>query len=257
MSLLDRATKMMYAEFFVALAAWSLPVAAAIAEDNAVFDELLTRGVALGEVTVRLPAPTLADGLSPPEQQKALATVADANHPLPALLRNAVVAPLVLKIKDEPSQGTVRPRRVDLWFVVYGDFDQLGDEDFLIEQANEEARGDGQESPENGHILSADELRARGIAARSGESYLGARFTLFDRVQLSATMRTMLTRNADSIIMAGKLDPRFDAEGEFPNAWRSIKRDAAGRAVLDPPRPYTGMGWFAKATKLAVPLAPC
>jgi len=244
---------MIHLACLLALRAWSLLATVAFVEDNSIFEEFMTRGVQLNGVTVRLPAPTLADGLSASEQQAALASIADTNHPVSALVRNAVVAPLVLKIEDEPNKGAVRPRRVDLWFVVYGDIEKLGDEDFLIKQANEEARADGQQFSQEGHILTADELRTRGISANSGERYLAGRFTLFDRVQISGTMRTKLTRTAESVTTAGRLDPRFDQKAEFPNAWRSITRDAQGRASLGQPQPYRGVGWFAKATKLADP----
>src|SRR5689334_4225454 len=104
----------------LALRTWPLLVSVAFVEDNPIFEELTTRGVQLNGVTELLPAPTLADGLTASEQQAALASIADTNHPVSALVRNAVVAPLVLKIQDEPNKGAVRPRRVDLWFVVYG-----------------------------------------------------------------------------------------------------------------------------------------
>jgi hypothetical protein len=244
---------MIHLACLLALRAWSLLAAVAFVEDNAIFEELTTRGVQLNGVTVRLPAPTLADGLSASEQQAALASIADTNHPVSALVRNAVVAPLVLRMEDEPKKGAVRPRRVDLWFVVYGDIEKLGDEDFLIKQANEEARADGQQFSQEGHILTADELRTHSISTNSGERYVAGRFTLFDRVQISGTMRTKLTRTAESVTTAGRLDPRFDQKAEFPNVWRSIKRDAEGRASLGRPQPYRGVGWFAKATKLADP----
>ncbi len=63
--------------------------------------------------------------------------IADENHPLEALLRKSIVAPLVLKISDHRTPGaglSGTARRVDVWFVVHGDFARLTSEDFLLDQ---------------------------------------------------------------------------------------------------------------------------
>ena len=49
------------------------------------------------------------------------------------------------------------------------------------------------------------------------------------------------------------LDERFVRDPEFPNAWRPITRDESGRRRLGEPRPYTGFGGYAKATRLLEP----
>src|SRR5262245_16991926 len=108
---------------------------AAMGADNPIFDELTTRGVSLGEAELLLPQPWMPDGLTAQQQKEHLAKLADETHPLSTMMRNSVVAPQVLAIKDEPTKGEVRPRRVDVWFIAYGNIDKLSDEDFLRQQA--------------------------------------------------------------------------------------------------------------------------
>jgi hypothetical protein len=50
-----------------------------------------------------------------------------------------------------------------------------------------------------------------------------------------------------------KLDPRFAADGEFPNRWRSIDRLADEAEKLGPPRPYAGFGGYVRVTELREP----
>jgi hypothetical protein len=54
----------------------------------------------------------------------------------------------------------------------------------------------------------------------------------------------------DSVVVATVVDPRFDADSEYPNVWRSISADEAGRRQMGPPEKYSGLGSYMKATKL-------
>ena len=67
-------------------------------------------------------------------------------------------------------------------------------------------------------------------------------------------MRAKLSRGVESVTLAATLDPRFAQDREFPNAWRSLKLDDAGRVAVGPARPYVGAAWYCKATKLKQPL---
>lgn len=230
------------------------PSPPAATHQNPIWAELFERGVAFGDgQAVRLAAATLPDRLDARAQQQAISKITDENHPLSALERKAVVAPFVLRIKDEPPAGAQRPRRVDFWFVAYGDVDRLSDEEFLNEVANLEVKSQGSQSPDDVGVLSDDRLRLRNIAPEPDKRYVAVSFTLFDRVKGTLVMQSMLTRTSDSVVVAAALDPRFDRDAEFPNSWRSIHRDEAGRLTVDKPRPYAGVGWYCKATQLAQP----
>jgi hypothetical protein len=248
-------------KFHSLLAGWMLLSAAAsfasaappTDKPNLLFKQLLDEGAKLGESTVRLPAPTWPDGLSAEEAQQRFAEIADDNHPLEALLRQSVVAPFVLRIKDEPDAGKVRPRRVDLWFVAYGDFARLGEDGFLTHEVEAANASDGARASTKGGILTDDELKDRGITPDADERFLAANFTLFDRVSVSGTMRAVLTQSADSIVLAAITDPRFAKDATFSNSWRTIQRDPAGQLTTGAAQPYSGGAWYCKATRLAKP----
>jgi hypothetical protein len=223
------------------------------AEQNVILDNLLERGVSIGSTRLRLPTATLADGLSARQQKQSLAQISDDNHPLDALVHKAVVAPFVLRIQDEPNAGQGRPRRVDLWFVAHGDFDHLSDEDFLKRQVDTEMKSQQGGSLTEGAILTEDQLRARKIEIVPDERFLTVNLELFNRVNVRGTMRARLSRGPESVTVAATLEPRFAQDHEFPNAWRSLQLNDAGRVVVGPARPYGGAAWYCKATRLKQP----
>lgn len=223
---------------------------------NVIFDELFSPSATPGATSLRLPAPTMGDGLDAAAQQKALAQLADDSHPLEGLLRKSVVAPFVLKISDEKTPGaglSGTGRRVDVWFIVHGDFARLTSEDFLLNQITPETKPDQERSNFQGHTLSGGELQARRIAPASNERLFHLAFNLFDRVQVSATNHAMLTRSDDSALVAGRIDPRFDADSTLPNRWQSLTRDSLSRLQAGPARPYRAAVWYVKATRLHEP----
>src|ERR1700733_11400036 len=64
--------------------------------ENPVFDSLMRRGVTVGpEEVARLPAPTMADGLTAEGQRRAVESIGDA-HTWDDLTRKSVVAPFIL-----------------------------------------------------------------------------------------------------------------------------------------------------------------
>jgi hypothetical protein len=225
------------------------------ADSNEILDALLTEGVKFNDGRlVRMPAPTMRDGLGPAEQKKALASIADENHPVEALVRPSVVAPFVLKIGEEKETKTARPRRIDLWFVAYADLSKISDETFLKQQVAAEAKSEPRGSTSaDGEVLTEEQLRERNIDSAPGERSLAGNFTLFDRVRLSGVMRAKLTRTDESVTLAGLLDPRFAKDAKYPNSWRPLERTDSGELRVGPPQPYPSAGWYAKATRLSEP----
>jgi hypothetical protein len=222
---------------------------------NLIYTELTEKGVAIGQAQVRLPAPTMPDGLDAAGQQRAMQKLADPARPLDALLRKSVVAPFVLKISDPRTPGaglTGSARRVDVWFIVHGDFKRITSEEFLLDQItpdpNAEQKGDFQ-----GHTLNDAELGSRNIARDRNERLFHLSFNLFDRVQVNATSRAVLTRSEGSALVAGAIDPRFESDEKFPNRWKPLKRDDLGRLTNGPAQPYRAAAWYMKATRLHEP----
>jgi len=250
-------------------------------EPNPILKRLLTSGISAGGSAVKLPAPTLPDGLDAAAQRQAMGRIADRNHTLEALTRRSVVAPLVLKISaagdsaagsDEKSDGdnsdSAKPQaekssdglaRVDLWFVAYGQLETLHDESFWKSWSKSAAKEGGKvevkgevEAARSG-VLSAEALQSRGIHDADDTRHLSADVTLFKEVRLSATLETMRSRTDDSLIVAGQLDPRFAGDKEYPNRWWRLDRDDSGHLTAGPPHDYRGAGWYVKATKLHEP----
>ena len=88
--------------------------------ENPVYDELMRRGVTIdSREVVRLPAPTVADGLTAAQQRQAIEAIADGRS-WEDLTRRSVNAPFVFKISRDENDPSRLGRRVDLWFVAYG-----------------------------------------------------------------------------------------------------------------------------------------
>ncbi len=147
-------------------------------------------------------------------------------------------------------------RQVDLWFVAYGDLDSLADDDFVERQFRSAASEDDSENRPRTKLFTEAELASRGIALPSGPNrpaFLAGDFTLLDKARISGVARSLKTREADLLVVASLLDERFDSDAEFPNSWRAITRDSAGKRQLGVRQPYAGFGSYAQVTRLAEP----
>jgi hypothetical protein len=223
---------------------------------NPVYDELMRRGVPISaREVVRLPAPTLADGLTAEQQRHAVEGIADGTHTWEELTRRSVVAPFVFKMPKETDQGGPG-RRVDLWFVAYGNMSTLENNEWLERQF----RTTGSETdPDNGavvKVLTEGDLARHGL--KLGQSadepqYVFAELTLLDRVRLSVTTRGAKLQSPESVTTASLLDPRFANDSQYANRWRPVLRDDNNRRYLGKPEPYFGYGSYAKATRLLDP----
>ena len=238
-------------------------VSSAFGSDNPVFEELVQKGVTMSNgAVVKLPPPILADGLDAAGQMAALGKVADARTPAKELLRDSFYAPVVVKIRSakpmlKPSEAegpTVR--RIDLWFVAHGDWDVLTSQDFLQSAMKSKENGPNRVVVEAG-ILTDRQLAARKLSVTVQpdleERFLYATFRLFDRVEISAARFSAIKRGKESILVAGRLDPRFLDDPEFPNQWRPLLRDARGEIKPGDAHPFGHAGGYAKITRLVEP----
>lgn len=245
----------------IALAPGDSGNAVSATADNSLLDALLQTGVTLSDgSSVKLPPPTMPDGLGTAGQQAAIARLANANHPVDELMRRSIVAPFELVIRPiGTAAGRALARGVDVHFVVYGNWEAINSREFLESLTNlMGSRRQAPQSPASG-FLSRDALSKRGIAfsPRAGREE-GAYFTtvsMFDRVELRATRHVVITRLPASATIAARIDPRFNSDAEYPNQWRSMKRDLDNPqdVAFGPPQTYTSAGFYGKITRLAEP----
>lgn len=217
---------------------------------NTLFKELLDKGVAVGEKqSLKLPSPSMADGLDKDAQLKVLKQLAGDDYPLDELLRPSIVAPQVIKFRDLDAEAAgARGRAVDLWFIAHGKLE-------LLETKNLQ----GQFGGGNNKLtqLKAADLVKRKLKTKSDdaleETYGHVVGVLLDRVQVASTNHAMISRTKDSILLASRLDPRFTQDAEFPNQWRSITVEVNGKTTLGPVKPYEGAAMYLKLTRLHEP----
>jgi hypothetical protein len=224
---------------------------------NPVYRDLRDTGISLApRFCCRLPPPSMADGLDAERQAAAIAAVLAGAYPMKQFVRKSVVAPHVLRMSEVDSGDPNHPgRRVDAWFVAFGDFDRLADKEFLdsLLKSGEQDL----ERPDGGRDWTTADLARRGIVIGPGrekyEGYGHASYDLLKRVRLQLSGHACWSRTGDSILAAAVVDPRFQSDPEFPNRWFAIAKRPSGEATVGPPRPYYGAGFYAKLTRLADP----
>ncbi len=242
------------------------------ATENTLLTELVTKGVTMPDkLVVTLPAPLMAEGLTAAQQAEVLKQVAKdkaLGGNVNLLLDKSSAAPISLKLGKMPSrQGNDLIRKVNVCFIVYGDWDVLVGKPFakgILKQNQPNNNAAGTAVTKAGY-LTATEMAVRRLSARSipdlKEYYLYTTFKLFDQVEVSATRFGMATKTPTGVIVAAKVDPRFADDKEYPNRWRPIIRNAAGNPILGRPQPYpranaknvSGAGFYAKVTRLVAP----
>jgi hypothetical protein len=193
----------------------------------------------------------MPDGLDAAKQKAVITGLIGNDYSYEEFTRKSVVAPQLLKIRDvQPSDPQAPARGVDVYFVTYGDFAALDDEKFrsrLLDVGRGEGKGQG---------LTREQLAKRGIKLtpeqEKHESYGFVEFDFLEKVRIRATGRAVWSKNEQSLVAAGQIDPRFLNDPEFPDDWRSITKEAGGVKV-GPPHPWSGAGFYVKVTKLAEP----
>jgi hypothetical protein len=231
------------------------------AEENLVFKELLDKGVAMSDGTaVKLPAPTLADGLDAAHQKAVLGPLGGANHPLDDLTRKSLVAPFVLNIRTVKTTNPKAPARtVDLWFFAHGDWTTLNSNDFvegLFKPREQPATAEARVAKTGS--LTAAEVAKRGIPPLTvgpnyEERFFYSTANMFDKVEIGSTRYTVFNRYRDSLVQAARIDSRFNSDTQYPNQWRPLTRQEDGSLVAGSPQPYTQSGFYVKATRILDP----
>ena len=219
--------------------------------ENPVLQTLLDRGVEANGVSVRLPAPTLADGRDAEESRAVLRTVAGNDRAVANFVQDSVSAPFVLKTRDEKA-GDATIRAADLWFVVRADLDEIN-----LEQALGKADGSTVEAGNmrfTSKLLTAKDLGDRKLdrlPEQPGrvEWYTAQAGRLLDRIVVESTDRVVATRTVDSLTVASGTDRSFDADPSYPNRWSALSPGAAIEKKSSP-KVYPGGGSYVKITRL-------
>jgi hypothetical protein len=229
------------------------------APQNPVFRELIEKGVVMSDGSaVPLPPPILADGLTADEQQATLKKLCDARTPLEDVLSKASSAPVVIKIRTIKAGKDESPsiRSIDFWFIAHGDWEVLNSKDFLDSLAQRDDDAKSRVVSKAG-VLTDDEQAKRQLTVSNDggleQRFVYTTFSLFDRVEISATRSSMILRQSDSILAAGKIDPAFTEDPDYPNQWRELLRDEKAEIQLGPPHAYAQAGGYAKITRLLQP----
>jgi hypothetical protein len=207
-----------------------------------------------GKSFVKLPEPTMPDGLDAAAQRRVVEQAAGPRRRAEDLLRKSIVAPFVLQIRDVPAPNGEEPfRRVDVWYVAHGQLEAFFDEalfETLVDLAPAKRRS---RLPVARGVLGAEELRRRGLQPTDSpalkERYCYSTIDLFDRVLVSTTRRVAVTIGPDSVLVAAVIDPRFTQDPQYPNLWRPLEIDERGRFTLGAPQPYVHSGSYTKITR--------
>jgi hypothetical protein len=220
---------------------------------NPLFEQMRTRGVVVTEaVKAPLSAPLMTDGLDAAGQQEILKKVVGNRFTVKEFAAKVGTAPHVYNIRKIPVAKADSPRvfALDVSFIAHGSLDRVADRDFLegLHKKQKDRKV---------HILTDEEIQKRKLETdsdkRREERYSHGVFIVLDRVEVSAALHTVVTRQTDSLLAATEIDPRFAGDTDFPNQWRKITFDDEGRRQLGPARPYTGAGGYLKITRLHEP----
>jgi hypothetical protein len=231
------------------------------APDNPVLQELLEKGVMTSDdKTYKLPLPSMGEGLSAAEQKAAIEKIAKRKgYSYDDLIDDRTDARMVLIIRPlkESDDESSTVRAIDLFFIAHGKWEVFNSKDFLDSLSKTKEGENKNEVVSKSGFLTDAELQKRGIQLESTPAremkIVYATFSLFDQVELSATRLAVATRSKTSLWGAAKMDNRFTDDGEYPNRWRPIERDANAEITYGKPHAYTGGGSYAKVTKLLAP----
>jgi hypothetical protein len=236
-------------------------------QQNEVYQGLVQQGLALpGGVLHKFPKATLSAGMTADQQKAALEDMLRqaGSDPklLPSFFQRSVSGPTLFKrdnrsIKD--AAGTIVGRTVDFYFVAHGPLDIVAEKNLMgnLFKAERPKEGDLNEA----RLLKDEELNARNLKVEVTPQrklrYSCVDVPVMEEIQLSGIFQQCEINLQNEILVALKMDPRFDNDPAFPNSWRSVKRPQANKPlVIDPVRhTYSAVAGYLKATKLDPSLA--
>jgi len=223
--------------------------------ENELLRQLVEQGVEFdGGFAVKLPEPILADGLDAARQREIIGAIAGL-YSWQQFVRNSPVAPFELDqsyVKD--AEGRRVGHVIDLCFIAHGPLDVFRDRQ-RAEDVFGEPWPQGGASEAEVRELEDNELSALGLQDidRSAERYVSIGSSLMNRVYVRGVGHIRRSCTQDSIIIAWKLDPRFNRDDRLANRWYPIQTTKLGQRERGTARPYQGFGGYLKITDLAEP----
>jgi hypothetical protein len=217
---------------------------------NPLFQELAKQGVVVGAgKQVRLSPPLMPDGLDGKAQAAIIKRESvQSEYRYDDVMEKEATAPHGYKDTRITDSNPKAPAyKIQVWFVAYGDLEVLRKkepQDLFNAAAQKVAV----------HLLTPEELAQRGITLSLKpplrERFVNTVSTLLNRVELSTTGYTVASQTAESIVVASKLDSRFDGDKTYANRYRLL--DDNGNPI-PPWQRYEGSGSYLKITRLAGP----
>jgi hypothetical protein len=227
-----------------------LTQAPATSVENPVYRSITTDGLTVNGVTFKLPEPSLAERQTAEAETAALKTIAGDDRAVNELLRDSVSAPFILKTRDVKA-GEATVRVIDLWFAVHARLEEI-DPEQTLRQAGDQAVEAGNMRFES-KLLPDNALQVKKLEPLEGrkEWFTHVKGRLLDRINVEATDRAVATRTADSLLIATRTDPSFDADTTFPNRWATLTHPGPVE-ITGPAKSYAGSEGYVKITRLAL-----
>jgi len=226
--------------------------------ENVVYAALQRKGLTLEGTPVSFPEPILHDGRDAESQRRALEMIAGSENKAKDLLRDSITAPFTLKIHDIPARSGATIRVVELWFVVYGELDEIDTND-VAERFSKSKPTEVGNMRFEAHLLDDKQLTLRNLhEIRAGNETPGRTWyvhqvgRLLGRIEVEATDQVVLSRSDESIVIATRTSSEFAKDADLPNRWRSMtrkgEREDSGKA-----EPYAGGAGYVKISRLVTP----
>lgn len=227
---------------------------------NPLLEILLRQGVPLSDGSaMKLPSPALAPGMDAAAQEKAIAQIAGKNHSPADLLKKSLQAPFVLNVRTlktiENPRGAVRA--IDLYFAAHGDWKKAQSDEFLDSLWKSAKENSPELTGGKTGELKPEECARRSVA-RMAAPQVEERFfytvgPLLEKVELSAVVQTVITRSADTVVMAQRIVPEFNGDAEYPNQWRPLTLESDGTFQRGAAAGYQAAAACGCLTRLAEP----
>ncbi len=229
--------------------------------------DLLTAGT-IGEKSVAevaLPRPTVTVGMNSTVLQSAIEEIFGKGDEGARYFRDSIVAPQILRMEKQRIDDSMSLRRVNFWFIAYGDLQKLKEDSIegklLAEASQDQDAGDDStdQTAENRKLTPEELARCQiSLIERPNDKSFQQHFArssihLFNKIDLDLTIQAVTTRFPHVLITAVIVDPRFDPIPEFANQWQRFQRDEAGDRKPLSNGPYGGAGGYVQLLQLPQP----
>jgi len=224
--------------------------------ENSLMSDLIVKGIPVADETlvVRLPSPTMSQGMSADDQRLAMNAIAGDTE-LERFTKKTIVSPFILKIggvADLPDRGHVQ--QLDLWFVTHGTLKDI-DNKKLFQELAVPTKSKVNGLIEEARPLTSEELTERKLQLieQQGDSQISygiLRTNVLDKVYVTGITFTKGERFDDQLTMAFRLDHRFKDDMSLPARWYPLTENEVGEAKLGAASPYTVAAAYVQATPL-------